>query len=114
MTAILQGRVARLLRMRNSLEQLRDYYDPVEQVGSRRENADLHHDAQPFRGAGDAGVEPPGAAVLERKALVEQNHVVPLRALRFVHRQHVAVVEFVIGLALLPWNGFDRAAEAVA
>src|ERR1700694_386062 len=46
----------------------------------------LHHHAQPFRRARDAGVEPSRAAVLERKALVEQHHVVPLRALLFEHR----------------------------
>src|ERR1700730_14044130 len=74
----------------------------------------LHHHAQPFRGTRDAGVEPSRAAVLERKALVEQHHVVPLRALRFVHREHVAVIELVIGLALLPRDGLDRAAKAVA
>src|SRR6266581_8896166 len=74
----------------------------------------LHHHAQPLRRAGNAGVEPSRAAVLERKALVEQHHVVPLRALRFVHREHVAVIELVIGFALLPRDGFDGAAETVA
>src|SRR5438552_15226166 len=74
----------------------------------------LHHHAQPLRRAGNAGVEPSRAAVLERKALVEQHHVVPLRALRFVHREHVAVIEFVIGLALLPQDRLDGAAKTVA
>src|SRR6266478_1585310 len=74
----------------------------------------LHHHAQPFRRARNAGVEPSRAAVLERKALVEQHHVVPLRALRFVHREHVAVIELVIGLALLPRDGLDGAAKTVA
>src|ERR1700730_1265622 len=70
-----------------------------------------HHDAQPLCRPRNAGIEPPGAAVLECKALVEQHHVVPLRALRFVHREHVAVIELVIGLALLPGDGFDGAAK---
>src|SRR5437667_9512006 len=74
----------------------------------------LHHHAQPLRRAGDAGVEPSRAAVLERKTLVEQHHVVPLRALRFVNREHVTVIELVIGLALLPRDRLDRAPEAVA
>src|SRR6202040_1781308 len=74
----------------------------------------LHHHAQPFRGTRDAGVEPSRAAVLERKALVEQYHVVPLRALRFMHREHIAVIELVIGLALLPRDGLDGAAKTVA
>src|SRR6185295_3488272 len=41
----------------------------------------LHHHTQPLRRAGDAGVEPPCAAVLKRKAFVEQHDVIPLRAL---------------------------------
>src|SRR5438105_40728 len=73
----------------------------------------LHHDAQPFRGARDAGVEPSRPAVLERKTLVEQHHVVPLRALRLVHGEHIAVVELVIGLALLPRDRVDAALEAI-
>src|SRR6266576_4512858 len=73
----------------------------------------LHHDAQPFRGTRDAGVEPSRAAVLERKALVEQHHVVPLRALRFVHREHIAVVKLVIGFALVPRYLLDAALEAI-
>src|SRR6476469_258921 len=81
---------------------------------SARGKAELHHDAQPFRRPCDAGVEPPRAAVLESKALVEQHHVVPLRALRFVHGEHVTVVELVIGLTLLPWDGLDGAAKTVA
>src|SRR5262249_10477369 len=36
----------------------------------RSECAALHHDAQPFRHARDARVEPPCARVLERKAVV--------------------------------------------
>src|SRR5437868_15292859 len=76
--------------------------------------AALHHYAQPFRRARDAGVEPACTAVLERKTLVEQHHVVPLRALRFVHGQHIAVVELVIRLALLPWDRLDRTPKTVA
>src|SRR5258708_10151264 len=49
--------------------------------------AELHHHAQSFRRARNTGVEPSRAAVLERKALIEEHHVVPLRALRFVHRE---------------------------
>src|SRR5258707_15547473 len=73
-----------------------------------------HHHAQPLRGTRDTRVEPSGAAFLKRKALVEQHHVVPLRALRLVHGQHIAIVELVIGLALFPRDGLDGAAEAVA
>src|SRR5438128_1808285 len=53
------------------------------------------------------------ATFLERKALVEQHHVVPLRALRLVHGQHVAVVKLVIGFALLPGDAIDPAFEAI-
>src|SRR5207249_10314922 len=74
----------------------------------------LHDHAQPLRCAGDTGVKPSRAAVLERETLVEQHHVVPLRALRFVNREHVTIVEPVIGLALLPRDRLDRAPEAVA
>src|SRR5947199_9211197 len=73
----------------------------------------LHHHAQPLRRARDAGVEPSRPAVLERKAFVEQHHVVPLRALRLVHGEHIAVVELVIGLALLPRDRLDAALEAI-
>src|SRR5215831_5432272 len=73
----------------------------------------LYHHAQPLRRPRDPGVEPARAAVLERKALVEQHHIVPLRALRFVHGQHIAVVELVIGFALLPRDLLDAALEAV-
>src|SRR6266581_7307136 len=65
-------------------------------------NDELHHHAQPFCRTRNAGVEPPCSALLERKTLIEQHHVVPLRALRLVNREHIAVVELVIGLALLP------------
>src|SRR5882757_2063781 len=73
-----------------------------------------HHHAQPFRRPRDACIVPPRPAVLKRKTLVEQHHVVPLRALRFVHRQHIAVIELVIGFSLLPRYRFDRAPKAVA
>src|ERR1700742_646775 len=62
----------------------------------------LYHHAEALRRTRDAGIEPSGAAVLEGEAFVEQHHVVPLRSLRLVHGEHVAVVELVIGLALLP------------
>src|SRR5882757_547846 len=75
--------------------------------------AALHHHAQPLRRTRDAGVEPAGAAVLERKAFIEQHHVVPLRALRLVHGQHIAVVELVIRLALFPRDAIDPALEAI-
>src|SRR5437764_1397085 len=74
----------------------------------------LHHYTQPLCRTRNAGVEPARAAVLECKALVEQHDVVPLRALRFVHREDVAVIEFVIRLALFPRDGLDGAAETVA
>src|SRR6516164_8916872 len=62
----------------------------------------LHNHAQPSGGPRDAGIEPARAAVLEGEAFVEQHDVVPLRTLGLVHGQHVAVIELVIGLALLP------------
>jgi len=46
----------------------------VEGGGGGPHPPELHHNAQPFA-RGNAGVEPRGAAVLERKALVEQHHV---------------------------------------
>src|SRR3954469_9220116 len=73
----------------------------------------LNHNAQPLRRPRDARVQPPRAALLKRKALVEQHDVVPLRALRLVHGQHVAVVELVVGLALLPGDRLDAALEAI-
>src|SRR5256885_3936151 len=75
----------------------------------RPEHAVLDDDGKPLRCPRDAGVQPPRAAVLERKAFVEQHDVVPLRALRLVHGQHIAVVELVIRLALLPRNALDAA-----
>ena len=71
-------------------------------------------DGQPLRRARDPRVEPSRAAVLKGKALVEQHDVVPLRALRLVHGEHIAVVELVIGLALLPRDRLDAALEAFA
>src|SRR5438105_1298835 len=76
--------------------------------------AALHHHAQPLRRTRHAGVEPACTAILERKTLVEQHHIVPLRALRFVHREHITVVEFVIRLTLLPRDRLDRAPKTVA
>src|SRR5947209_8005083 len=70
------------------------------------------HDREPLRRAGDAGVEPPRPALRECGRFVEQHDIVPLRALRFVHREHVAVVEFLVALALLPGDRLDRAGEA--
>src|SRR5208283_2610309 len=49
----------------------------------------LHHHRQPLRRARGARIEPALAAVGKRKRLVEQHHVVPLRALRLVHSEHV-------------------------
>src|SRR5207249_4871598 len=80
---------------------------------SIRATIESHHYTQPLRRARDSRVEPPRPALLKRKALVEQHDVVPLRALRLVHGQHVAVVELVIGLALLPGDRLDAAFEAV-
>src|SRR5262244_1310649 len=80
---------------------------------SRGNDGASYHHTQPFRRPRDPRIEPPGAAVLERKALVEQHDVVPLRALRFVHGQHVTVIEFVIGLSLLPGDLVDGALETV-
>ena len=67
---------------------------------SRHAQAGLHHHRQPLRGARDAGVEPALAALGKREGLVEQHDVVPLRALRLVHGQHIAEVELVVFLAL--------------
>src|SRR5262249_23261376 len=80
----------------------------------RPEHAVLDDDGEPLRRPGDAGVQPARAAVLERKTLVKQHDVVPLRALRLVHGQHIAVVELVIGLALLPRNALDAAFKTFA
>ena len=82
--------------------QLRILRDALDASLPRKDCARLHHDTQPLRRPGDPGVEPARAAVPKRKALVEQHDVVPLRALRLVHGQRVAVVELVVGLALLP------------
>src|SRR5664280_2843420 len=70
-----------------------------------------HHHGEPLRRPGDAGVEPALAAVGKREALVEQHHVVPLRALRLVHGEHVAVVELVIGFAARPIDLLDAAGK---
>src|SRR4051812_30321146 len=72
-----------------------------------------HHYAEPLRRPGNAGVEPARAAVLKRKAFVEQHHVVPLRALAFVHGEHIAVVELVIRFSLLPGDLLDATLEAI-
>src|SRR5262249_35437862 len=74
----------------------------------------LHDNGEPPRRAGDAGIEPARAAVGEREALVEQHHVVPLRALRLVHGEHVAVVELVVALAWLQVALLEPAGEALA
>src|SRR5581483_8981626 len=68
----------------------------------RRSFARLHHDGELLRCPRDAGVEPALAAVGEGEGFVEQHHVVPLRALRLVHGEHIAVIELVIGLAARP------------
>src|ERR1700758_5081371 len=75
---------------------------------------ELHNDRKPLRRARYTGVEPAGAAVLEGKALVEQDDVIPLRALRFVHREHVAVVELVVGVSLHQGDLLDPAFKAIA
>ena len=53
-------------------------------------------------GPRDRRVEPALARFLEGPALVEQHDIVPLRALRLVHGQRIAVVEIVEALLLLP------------
>src|SRR6267142_2697419 len=98
---ILRDAASRLLRMR------------YEYVVMRAECVVLHHHAQPFRSPRNTRVEPPGPAILKRKTLVEQHHVVPLRALRLVHGEYIAKVELVIGLALLPRDRLDAALEAI-
>ena len=70
------------------------------------------HHRQLLRRARDAGIEPALAAVGKREALVEQHDVVPLRALRLVDGQHIAVVELVVGLAPRPVELLDAAGEA--
>src|SRR4051794_15599743 len=72
-----------------------------------------NHHAQPLRRPRNAGVEPACTAVLKRKTFVEQHHVIPLRALRFVHGEHIAVVELVIWLALLPRDLLDAALKTI-
>src|SRR6516225_2782770 len=85
---------------------------PFRQAKARPGRWSYHH-AQPFCRPRDAGIQPARTAVLERKALVEQHDVVPLRALRLVHGQHIAIVELVIGLALLPRDRLDAAFKSV-
>src|SRR4029077_6649621 len=71
----------------------------------------LHHHRQFLRRARYTRIEPALAAVGKRKRLIEQNHVVPLRALRFVYGEHVAVVELVVGFAPLPIDLLDPAGK---
>src|SRR6202050_1944738 len=52
-------------------------------------------DRQALRGAGDACVEPAVAMLAECAALVEKNDLIPLRTLRLVNGQRIAVVEFI-------------------
>src|SRR5947209_16121932 len=73
----------------------------------------LHNYRQPLRGARDPGVEPALAALGKRKGLIEQHHVVPLRALRLVHGEHVAVIELLVFLAQLPVESVDFAGETL-
>src|SRR5262245_11528037 len=68
-----------------------------------------HHQRQLLRRARHARIQPALAALRKRERLVEQHHVVPLRALRFVHREHIAEVELVVLLALRPFERLDRA-----
>src|SRR5712671_2394217 len=71
-----------------------------------------HHHCQSLGGPGDAGVEPALPALGKHRGFVEQHHVVPLRALRLVHGEDIAVVEFLIMLAHRPFDIFDSAGEA--
>src|ERR1051326_8053588 len=73
----------------------------------------LHHHREPSHRAGDAGVEPALARVGEGEGFVEQHHVVPLRALRLVHGEHVAVVELLVALAHGPFHLLDAAGETL-
>src|SRR5450631_2776170 len=54
-----------------------------------------HNNCQPLRGAGNAGVEPAVAVFAKRETFVEQHHLVPLRPLRLMHGQRVAIIEFI-------------------
>src|SRR5471030_1795678 len=65
-------------------------------ISSGKGGCSSHHNGEPLGGARHAGIEPALAAFLKRKAFVEQHHVVPLRALRLVHGEHIAIVEFVV------------------
>src|SRR5262245_39505644 len=96
------GRVVAMKNLR--MDALRDV--------RRAQSAPLHHDRQAFGRARDAGIEPARAAVRKGKRFVEQDDVVPLRALGLVHREHVAEVELVIALALLPRDLLEPAGKA--
>src|SRR5439155_186734 len=71
-----------------------------------------HHDGQAFRGPRHAGVQPARTIVRKHAGFVEQHHVVPLRALRLVHGQHIAEVKLVVRFALWPFELIDGAGEA--
>src|SRR3981081_3581639 len=70
------------------------------------------HDAPPLRGPRYARIEPAIAIVRERAGFIEQHHVIPLRALCLVDRQHVAKIELVGSFALLPVEFLDGAGKA--
>src|SRR5690348_12985153 len=53
------------------------------------------HDRDAFGRAGDSRIKPAAAVFAERVGFVEQHDVVPLRALRFVHRERIAEIELV-------------------
>src|SRR5262249_49240275 len=72
----------------------------------------LNHYGQPLGRTGDAGVEPALAALRKCERLVEQHHVVPLRALRLVDGEHVAEIKLVVLLAQRPFERLDRTGEA--
>src|SRR5450759_3929875 len=54
-----------------------------------------YNNRQPLGGAGNTGIEPAVAVFAKREAFVEQDDIVPLRPLRLMHGQRIAIVEFV-------------------
>src|SRR5579885_2989207 len=70
--------------------------NPADAKNTRRESRIIsHHDRQPLGGAGNARVEPAVTMLAEGKAFIEQDDVLPLRALGLVDRQRIPVIELV-------------------
>src|SRR3954454_19206649 len=64
----------------------------------------LHHYGDALARPRDAGVEPPISQTRKAEALVDQQHVRPLRALRLVHRERVAIGKLLKAAAVIEWR----------